>query len=624
MIRTRGSKVNTAKWYNSGSAIVNRTVPTLYHDFVGQRYYDTALGETAFPYTSVHRSSNAMQFDVNGNLVWGPANMYNRSNDMADASWNKNACTLTETGAEVSPTGDKVYKHVVNTATSTIGNDAVGGTWQVITSFPGNAIVAFSFYAKAGEMTTCRIREQITTGTRYIIDLVTGVATHEFGSTLGMSVSTQSAGNGWWRITWKYAVASAATTTNFAIKGGFDTGDGASGFYLSSCQHEMWGPDSPKKYLSSGASASGIYNARFDYDAFTHEPLGILIEQSRSNDIVRTFLLDGTIGTFQDGTGSNGPTYLGGWSSARYTGNGVSNPHFYFGGSVTPGASTSRSVSAIVGYVDTQYLQLTTSSNWALDAANTYMNIDAIAGTITASGSAITDTFIKKLANNVYHIGFTCVSSAAPTGGAGAIVAAINTSTAGRLPSYSHTSSFDVIYLFNGAGVGWNSVTPTFGTAATRAADVATMPIGSWFNQAEGVIYMETVPTSSAGTAKRAICINDGTANNAMSLIRSGSSFVQIRTAVGGVSSFSPTTVNPVVDFQNTKFAALFNSPTKKIVLNGGTVASASAAFPTSGYTTLNTGSEPSSTGYWGGWIKQIRYYNTASPSDAQLQTLTT
>ncbi len=620
MIRTRAAKTNTAKWYNSGSAIVNRTIPTLYHDFVGQRYYDSALGETAFPYTSVHRASNAMQFDSQGRLVWAPANLIVNS-AMAGAvvgttpptNWglsNGSECTwsVTEVG-----TNYVIFRLQGTAIGQQFPNIQIGDPTSSPTASNGESYT----------LSATILRTVNSPGSASYLNILgrdaglTGIAGQE--SVLPITSGIESR----YSTTFQFTSASVARAcARYMIR--VDAGVTVDEYIkISFPQLERTGPDSPKNYVQSFTS-SFYYGPRFDYDPFTHESLGLLVEQSRSNDISQGFSLSSSVGTFQDGTGSNGPTYLGGWSSARYTGNSVSAPHFYFGGPVTPGASTSRSVSAIVAYVDTQYLQLATSANWALDAANTYMNIDAIAGTITASGSAITDTFIKKLANNVYHIGFTCVSSAAPTGGAGCIVVAINTSTAGRLPIFTHTGSFDVIYLFNGAGVGWNSVTPTFGTAATRANDVATMPTGSWFNQEQSVIYMETVPTSSTGTAKRAISINDGTSNNALSLIKSGSSLTQIRTAIGGVSSFLPTTANAVVDFQNTKFAALLNSPTKKMVLNGGAVASSSVAFPTSGYTTLNTGSEPSSTGYWGGWIKQIRYYNTASPSDAQLQTLTT
>ncbi len=625
MIRTRAAKTNTAKWYNSGSAIVNRTIPTLYHDFANQRYYDTALGETAFPYTSVHRSTNAMQFDANGNLVWAPANMCTRSNEML--SWALNG-TATTTGGQVSYNGAATAFLI---GRSTDASAAYIQTASDISKPTAALIVSGSVKLKRGTSRYGAVRIQGSFPARadITVDLDNfNVSNSALNTFTGLTTSVTNIGNGYCMLVFRVTTDTHNIVRLMISPQNISTGliDGSSGtlagdnIFATEVQFNL---GEYRNYYPA-VGASGWYGPRFDYDPVTHEPLGILVEQSRSNDISQGFNLSSSVGTFQDGTGSNGPSYLGGWSSARYTGNSVSAPHLYFTGAVTPGASTSRSVSAIVAYVDTQYLQLATSANWVLDSANTYMNIDAIAGIITASGSAVTDTFIKKLADDVYHIGFTCVTNAAPTGGAGAIVAAINTSTAGRLPSYSHTSSFDVIYLFNGAGVGWNSITPTFGTAATRAADVATMPIGSWFNQAEGVIYMETVPTSSAGTAKRAICINDGTANNAMSLIKSGSSLAQIRTVIGGVSSFSPTTANAVVDFQNTKFAALLNSPTKKIVLNGGAVASSSVAFPTSGYTTLNTGSEPSSTGYWGGWIKQIRYYNTASPSDAQLQTLTT
>lgn len=633
MIRTRGSKVNTAKWYNSGSAIVNRTVPTLYHDFANQRYYDTALGETAFPYTSVHRSTNAMQFDVNGNLIWGPAQMCTRGQDFS-TTWSMSADGTASLSGNNGPTGAPSY-NVTWTAPSPTNGCALFSQPTIV-----GANMTFSIYLRYvnNEWARVYMYSQTTSsnGVVVYVNLLTktmGVNGPSGTGTSLLSASVTDVGGGWVRVSVS-GNANPVNTSDIAVLFATATGDGVgtrvgngAALEAASAILEMWSPVTPSTWRPEfNTTGSAWYGPRFDYDPFTKEPLGLLVEQSRSNDISRTFLLDSTTGTFQDGTGSNGPTYLGGWSSDRYTGNGVSNPHFYFGGSVTPGASTSRSVSAVVGYVDTQYLQLATSANWALDAANTYMNIDAIAGTITASGSAITDTFIKKLANNVYHIGFTCVSSAAPTGGAGAIVAAINTSTAGRLPSYSHTSSFDVIYLFNGAGVGWNSITPTFGTASTRADDVVSMNTGSWLNTAAGTVYVEAKRITKSSTAQTFTNIgNSGgsTERNQFRISSSGNTshiitvanVVQATAAGGSAVSFDA----------NLKAAYRYRVGEQRLVEDGtlGATLGNISALPAV-QDTLHVGGLYNTSEKFNGWIKQIRYYNTASPSDAQLQTLTT
>ena len=607
MIRTRGAKVNTAKWYNSGSAIVNRTVPTLYHDFANQRYYDTALGETAFPYTSVHRSTNAMQFDANGNLVWADANMIPFSESFTGGT---PAWVLANGGTGLLPvrvgTSTDVPSAMPFTQSVRFTLDKGAGTTttdfsEVYNSAPpiSGAIAARSVWAKSFD------------GNTYTVIMGGGSPVTVTPSWQEFKITDGSTER--FRIMIRGAKTPACSDTADILV------TGAKVWLTGTYTNGLAEP----RYIST--SSLPYYAPRFDFDPVTHEPLGLLVEQSRSNDISQGFSLSGTIGTFQDGTGSNGPTYLGGWSSARYTGNGVSNPHFYFGGSVTPGASTSRSVSAIVAYVDTQYLQLATSTNWALDAANTYMNIDAIAGTITATGSAVTDTFIKKLADNVYHIGFTCVSSAAPTGGAGAIVAAINTSTAGRLPSYSHTSSFDVIYLFNGAGVGWNSITPTFGTASTRADDVVSMNTGSWLNTAAGTVYVEAKRITKSSTAQTFTNIGNSGGSTERNQFRISSGNTSHIITVGNVVQVTAAGGSAVSLNANFKAAYRYRAGEQRLV-EDGTLGASLGNIPALPATqdTIHVGGLYNTSEKFNGWIKQIRYYNTASPSDAQLQTLTT
>ncbi len=626
MIRTRGAKVNTAKWYNSGSAIVNRTVPTLYHDFANQRYYDTALGETSFPYTSTHRTSNAMQFDVNGNLVWAPANMCMRSNEML--SWALNG-TATTTGGQVSYNGATTAFLV---GRSTSASSAYIQTASDISKPPGAMVVSGSIKLKRGTSRYGAIRIQGAFPARadIMVDLDSfNVSNTVLNTFTGLTTTVTDIGNGYCILVFRVTTDTHNIIRLMISPQNIPTGaiDGSSGTLagdnILATEFQFNFGEYSRYYPAVGAS--GWYGPRFDYDPFTHEPLGLLIEQARTNDISRTFLLDSTTGTFQDGTGSNGPTYLGGWSSARYTGNSVSAPHFYFGGPVTPGASTSRSVSAIVAYVDTQYLQLATSANWALDADNTYMNIDAIAGTITASGSAITDTFIKKLANNVYHIGFTCVSSAAPTGGAGCIVVAINTSTAGRLPIFTHTGSFDVIYLFNGAGVGWNSVTPTFGTASTRADDVVSMNTGSWLNTAAGTVYVEAKRITKSSTAQTFTNIGNSGGSTERNQFRISSDNTSHIITVGNVVQVTAAVGSAVSLNANFKAAYRYRAGEQRLV-EDGTLGASLGNIPTlpAVQDTLHVGQLASSSEKLNGWIKQLRYYNTTSISDAQLQTLTT
>ena len=626
MIRARASKANTQKWYNSTSALLNNVLPALYHDFAKQRYYDTALGETALPYTATIRSSNAMQFDANGNLVWAPANMVINS-EMSGASV---------------PSTQPTNWSMVNSAGCTwavaaVGSDTFGNYVDFrLTGTAGGATEFPSLQLANSASSPAAINGQRWTISAYIVRTA---PTPAGGSGLNL-IGRDGGGSGVAGQGITIPVPASAALTRYSDNFTFSSASvvKAQARYLITVsagqavdetiriykpQLELWGPDSPKNYVPS-TTAAAYYGPRYDYDPVTRAPLGVLVEEQRTNDIVNSFMLNSGVGTFQDGVGSNGPTYLGGWPSARYTGDGVSTPHFYFSGSVTPAASTSRSVSAIVGYVDTQFLQLATSANWALDAANTYMNIDAIAGTITASGSAVTNPYILKLGNNVYQIGFTCVSSAVPTGGAGAIVGAANSGTAGRLPTFTHTGSFDVIYLSNCAGTGWESITPSYETASTRAQDNYRMTTGSWLNTSRGTVYAEARKVTVVGGAYTFSNIGNDSGSSERNQFRISSTNTSHIITVTGVVQATTSTGTAVPVGNNFKAAYRYAIGAQNLFEDGSVGTAGNIAALPAVQDTLHTGELGSASEKFNGWIKEVRYYNTASASNAQIQAITT
>lgn len=626
MIRARASKANTQKWYNSTSALLNSVLPSLYHDFAKQRYYDSALGETALPYTTTIRSSNAMQFDANGNLVWAPANMVVNS-EMAGAvvgttpptNWaltNSTGCTWAVTAVG----SDSFGNYVDFRLTGTAGGATEFPSLQLVNSASSPAAIN----GQRWNVSAYIVRTAPTPAGGGGLNLIgrdgggSGVAGQGITIPVPASASlTRYSGD----FTFSSASVVKAQARYLITVSAGQAVDETIRIYKP--QLELWGPDSPKAYVASTTSAA-YYGPRYDYDPVTHEPLGVLIEDQRTNDITTSFMLNSTTGTFQAGTGSNGPTYLGGWSSARYTGDGVSTPHFFFGGSVTPAASVSRSVSAVVAYVDTQYLQLATSSNWALDAANTYMNIDAIAGTITASGSAVTNPYIRKLGNNVYQIGFTCVSSATPTGGAGAIVAAVNNPTAARLPVFTHTGSFDVIYLSNCAGVGWESITPSYATTVTRAQDNYRMTTGSWLDTTRGTVYAEARKVTVVGGTYTFSNIGNDSGSSERNQFRISSTNTSHIITVTGVVQTTTSTGTAVPVGSNFKAAYRYAIGAQNLFEDGSVGTAGNIAALPAVQDTLHTGELGSASEKFNGWIKELRYYNNASASNAQIQTITT
>ena len=89
-------RTSSTPWYADPAYALNSVLPSFIHDYAIQRYYNSVDGETAFPLTSV-RTSNAMQFDSQGQLVWAPANLLLRSENLS-LSWLLTDTTLSTDG----------------------------------------------------------------------------------------------------------------------------------------------------------------------------------------------------------------------------------------------------------------------------------------------------------------------------------------------------------------------------------------------------------------------------------------------------------------------------------------------------------------------------------------------
>ena len=529
MNRVRASKSNTTAWYNSSTMFLNRVSPSLVHDYVNNRYYNTADGETSFPFTAT-RTSNATMFDSQGRLVWAPANLFLNS-----ASLGTQSVT------------------VVNGAPYTV-------------SFWGTGSITLSGGAS---------------GTLNGVDANTRVST---------------------------SFTASSTSVTFTVSG-----------TVTNAQLELTSPDSPKSYNITTGSA--YYGPRLDYNPNGNAALGLLVEEARTN-LNPNHLTVASVTQGSQATGNN----MFGTPSVRVTYDGTSNVHniAYSTLASAPAASTVHTVSAYVRRISgANLIQLTVSSNY-YTAATDYVNFDISNGTVVGSGVTVVDSAILNCGNSIYRISMSFTTGAAPAAGASCLLAAITAAGDTRLPTNTSSDVFECFGAQLESGRGVSSLIPTYGAAATRNADNFTTTPVSWLDQTKGTWYASVVPHNALATARRAVSISDGTANNAYSMLRSTGRALQPRTALSGVADFTPTTANTSSDFASAKMALLLNSPTKKTVLNGGTVASASVAFPTSGYTTLTVGADAGAYAYWQGWIKELRYYADASASDGQLQTLTT
>ena len=617
MNRVRASKVNTTRWYNDVGTALNRVLPTLAHDYANNRYYNTVDGETTFPFTAV-RTTNAMMFDSAGRMVWAPVNMSARS-EPGGAGWGLASVTITTVPISC-PSGQIVKKLVANNGISLNANDGLGGVTSTAIPTNANQTYCLSFYAKAAEVTSVRVREPTMTGHRSVINLTTGVVTLESGSSglTHMLVTSQNVGDGWWRIICRRTAS--GTSQGFDIKPGDTTGDGVSGIYVSAFQFEPDDISTPKTPITTTGTA--YYGPRFDSNPVTGTARGVLIEDTRTNLVLNSH-------TYQTGwiltnvSLSTLTTDPMGLTFGRTILEGAPATTALLSAAFATTASTQYNASVYLKRGNTDWIRFrcvdTTSTNgfqcWVNLATGTIGTANLLgAGTYTASSAKIT-----ALPNGWYRVSIsgtigTDISMRVSTVTASADASVTNVS-AGTYQVWGHQVEL----------VNESSYIPTYTASATRAIDSLLIDIPAAIVQSRGtwhVSFIKGMVNNVSGA--RLFGINDGTINNGIELLISLTGQLQYKTIIAGVSSFVPTTPNLITSMAETKAAAMYLSPSKKGVIDGGTVATeAVTAFPTSGYTKFFVGASGGTSSALNGWIQEIRYYADATATDAQITALT-
>jgi hypothetical protein len=177
------------------------------------------------------------------------------------------------------------------------------------------------------------------------------------------------------------------------------------------------------------------------------------------------------------------------------------------------------------------------------------------------------------------------------------------------------------------AGAFPTSYIPTAGSAATRAADVATMPVGSWFNAAAGTIAAQG--SSNRGTTN---ClwfeIDDGSgATNMVCNFYDQLDFQAVlRNRAGGANYGLVSAGYVMADGVTANVAGSYvvSSGANALCVNGGTVFTSTAAYTlTASLTTLRLGGNQVASQQQNGYLRRVRYWPRAIGL-AELHAVTT
>jgi hypothetical protein len=429
-------------------------------------------------------------------------------------------------------------------------------------------------------------------------------------------------GNGWYRCTAYYAtfstyaivaVASADNTTSYA-------GDGTSGLFIWGAQLEArstataYTPTTTQPITNYipvlQTAASGV--ARFEHNPTTFESLGLLIEEQRTNLLLRSddyanatwgktnATIDSNTVVAPDGT-------LTGDKLVEDTTNGL-----HYAAQVATVANVSNSFSV--------YLKAAGRNFAAIECTGQFVYFDLVNGTVGLQTNATGS--IQSVGNGW----FRCTMISTPSAGARSFIVYPSTTAAAGGVSYAG-DGYSGIFIWGAqleAGAFPTSYIQTVASQVTRAADAASMTganFSSWYNQAEGTLYADWGPCSGpAATGGSSIVVLTSTVGVNDIEIDAFSSAVRGFIVTNSVTQglLSDTGVN---GFNGAKGSLAYKINDFALSVNGRTaLTDTSAVMPT--VNQMLIGAYGSNPGILNGTIRKIAYYPIRC-TNAQLQGLT-
>jgi hypothetical protein len=376
---------------------------------------------------------------------------------------------------------------------------------------------------------------------------------------------------------------------------------------------------------SDGLIQSAAINAaRFDHDPVTFACKGLLIEESRTNLIVRSddfanaswLKLQSTIAsnavTSPDGS-TNGDTLIEDSTIAT---------HQVIQSVPSISASQPHTISVFAKAASQSSFQITVST--AAFGTNLFANF-ILTGSGSIGASSGVTTRIEAYPNGWYRCS---IAIASVTGGSGGFVQFVSNngdSSAVRLNIYQGANA-QTVHLWGAqleAGAFPTSYIPTVASTVARSADVCSITgadFTSFYSQSEGVLLSSTQRTF-AGTNPFIVAVSDNSFNNSLDLRYNSVTSVGALMNVSAASQLTGFSAS-VTAGALVKQAVAYKLNDCAYSANGASpIIDVSASLPT--VSRINIGSAFNSTLLLNGHIAQIRYFRKKL-SNAKLQTITT
>jgi hypothetical protein len=366
---------------------------------------------------------------------------------------------------------------------------------------------------------------------------------------------------------------------------------------------------------------------RFDHNPLTGESLGLLVEEQRTNLLLRSEEFDNAswtktqINAFGSGSVVDAIAAPNGSITADLITENTATAGHRVSQDTVSGTVALGTYTTSVYFKSKErtrcYLNYTDNATGEVTAT---FNLSNQSSSITAGGSWTGSlASIQAVGNNWYRCSLTA------TKGNSSFALNLRVGIADNSSNISYTGDgTSGIYIWGAqleAGAFASSYIPTTTAAATRNADVAQITgtnFSSWYRQDEGTLYAETRGVLGSSII---FSVDDGTTSNRIIAGYNAATSIQWRVVAGGVEQLNvnpggiPATAGDLLRYAHAYRANNFGG-----AANGAsTMAVSSGSVPS--VNRINIGSNVNSVGQPNGHIRRFVYWPQALPG--QLQAIT-
>lgn len=360
-------------------------------------------------------------------------------------------------------------------------------------------------------------------------------------------------------------------------------------------------------------TSAAVYSLPIDHNPTTFAPLGVLIEEQRTNLLQWSQAADNAAwskSALLTVNGNNSGAPNGTATFCNLTPSTTNTQHYI---------STAAFTQAASALCCSAYFKAN-GYRWVRFAHSTgIISFDTLTGTIGAT-SGITSSGVQSLGNGVYRAWFVYTASAVST----SIFISVNNADNTGTTSFAGDGTSGVFVWGAQAEQGAfpTSYIPTVASQVTRAADqVSILTSAFGFNATAGTMVASARPIL-ANSLGAAASINDGTGNEEIVIYRDASGNLVYQVEDGGANQLDPLDSGQnAANLTEHKMAVAWAANDFATAVNGNAaVTDTSGTLPT--VTTLEVGVNQANN-YFNGTIKRLTYFPTRR-TDADLQVLTT